>query len=49
MDLGDLNVVASVGAYRLWANTIINATADNMTVGAIYDGVWLVLGEPGQH
>ena len=32
MDLGDLNVVASVGAYRLWANTIINATADNMTL-----------------
>ena len=31
-DLGDLNVVASVGAYRLWANTIINSAADNMTM-----------------
>ena len=31
-DLGDLNVVASVGAYRLWANTIINSAADNMTL-----------------
>ena len=31
-DLADLNVVASVGAYRLWADTVINATADNMTL-----------------
>ena len=32
MDLGDLNVIASVGAYRLWANTVINSAADNMTL-----------------
>ena len=32
--LGDLNVVASVGAWRLWENTIINAVADNMTLAA---------------
>lgn len=34
LGLGDLNVVASVGAWRLWENTIINATADNMTLAA---------------
>ena len=34
MGLNDLNVVASVGAWRLWENTIINSTADNMTLGA---------------
>ena len=32
--LGDLNVVAAVGAWRLWEDTIINATADNMTLAA---------------
>ena len=32
--LGDLNVVASVGAWRLWENTIINAGIDNMTLAA---------------
>ena len=32
--LGDLNVVAAVGAWRLWESTVINATADNMTLGA---------------
>ena len=31
-DLGDLNIVASVGAYRLWAHTVINSAADNMTL-----------------
>ena len=34
MGLGDLRVVASVGAWRLWENTIINSTADNMTLAA---------------
>ena len=34
MALNDLNIVASIGAYRLWENTIINSTADNMTLGA---------------
>ena len=34
MGLSDLNVVASVGAWRLWENTVINSTADNMTLGA---------------
>ena len=32
--LGDLNVVAAVGGWRLWEDTIINATADNMTLAA---------------
>ena len=30
--LADLNVVASVGAYRLWLQTVINSAADNMTL-----------------
>ena len=34
MGLNDLKVVAAVGAWRLWENTIINATADNMTLAA---------------
>ena len=32
--LGDLNVVAAVGAWRLWENTVINAAAENMTTAA---------------
>ena len=34
MTLADLKVVAAVGAWRLWEDTIINATADNMTLAA---------------
>lgn len=30
--LGDLRVVSSVGAWRLWESTIINSTADNQTL-----------------
>ena len=30
--LGDLNVVAAVGAWRLWENTIINSAAENQTL-----------------
>ena len=32
MTLDNLNVVAAVGAWRLWEDTIINSTADNMTL-----------------
>ena len=32
--LGDLKVVSAVGAWRLWEDTIINATADNLTLAA---------------
>lgn len=32
--LGDLNVVAAIGAYRLWEGTIFNMGADSMTIGA---------------
>ena len=32
--LGDLNVVAAIGAWRLWESTIINSAADNMTLAA---------------
>ena len=34
MTLADLKVVAAVGAWRLWEDTIINSTADNMTLAA---------------
>lgn len=30
--LGDLRVVAAIGAWRLWENTIANAAAENQTV-----------------
>ena len=43
-DLADLNVVASVGAWRLWQGTIINATADNMTLAAFMRGAGLSWG-----
>ena len=33
-DLDELNVVAAVGAWRLWTDTIANAAAENETVGA---------------
>ena len=31
---GDLRIVTAIGAWRLWENTIINSTADNMTLAA---------------
>ena len=34
MTLADLKVIAAVGAWRLWEDTIINSTADNMTLAA---------------
>ena len=34
MGLGDLRVVAAIGAWRLWESTIINSAADNMTLAA---------------
>ena len=46
--LSDLNVVAAVGAWRLWEDTIINATADNMTLGAFLRSAglsWTARGE----
>ena len=48
MGLSDLNVVASVGAGRLWENTIINSTADNMTLAAFLRMAglsWMARGE----
>ena len=32
--LADLNIVSSVGSYRLWEKTVINSAADNMTMAA---------------
>ncbi len=32
--VGDLNVVAAIGAYRLWEQTIVNAAAENQTLAA---------------
>ena len=46
--LGDLNVVAAVGGWRLWEDTIINATADNMTLAAFLRNAglsWMARGE----
>ena len=46
--LGNLNVVASVGAWRLWESTIINATADNMTLASFLRTAglsWMARGE----
>ncbi|MCY4454592.1 MAG: hypothetical protein OXC01_21895 [Immundisolibacterales bacterium] len=34
MGFGDLMICTSVGAWRLWESTIINAAADNMTLAA---------------
>ena len=34
MGLGDLRVVAAVGAWRLWESTVINSAADNMTLAS---------------
>ena len=39
--LGDLRTVTSVGSWRLWQDTIINATADNMTLAAFLRGAGL--------
>lgn len=32
--LGDLNVVAAIGAWRLWEGTIVNAAAENQTLAS---------------
>ena len=48
MGLNDLNVVASVGGWRLWENTIINATADNMTLAAFLRAAGLSWGARGE-
>lgn len=32
--LGDLRVVAAIGAWRLWESTVINSSADNQTLAA---------------
>ena len=34
MGLGDLRVVAAIGAWRLWESTVINSAADNMTLAS---------------
>lgn len=41
MSLGDLRVVAAVGAWRLWESTVINSAADNMTLAAFLRGAGL--------
>lgn len=48
MGLGDLRVVSSVGCWRLWESTVINATADNMTLAAFLRTAglsWMARGE----
>ena len=46
--LSDLRTVTSVGAWRLWEDTIINSSADNMTLAAFLRGAglsWMARGE----
>ena len=46
--LSDLRVVTSVGAWRLWEDSIINSSADNMTLAAFLRGAglsWMSRGE----
>ena len=46
--LGDLLTVTSVGAWRLWEDTIFNSTADNMTLAAFLRGAglsWMARGQ----
>ena len=48
MGLGDLRVVASIGAYRLWENTIANSAAENQTLAAFLRAAglsWTARGE----
>ena len=48
MTFGDLMVCSSVGAWRLWENTIINSSADNMTLAAFLRAAglsWAARGE----
>ena len=45
--LGDLNVVATVGAYRLWASTIHNSATDNQTIAQFLMAAGLSYGVRG--
>ena len=48
--LGDLRIVSAVGAWRLWEETIINATAENQTLAAFLRTAglsWSARGEIG--
>ena len=48
MTFGDLMICSSVGAWRLWENTIINSAADNMTLAAFLRAAglsWAARGE----
>ena len=46
--LGDLRTVTSVGAWRLWEDTIINSAADNMTLASFLRGAGLSWMSRGQ-
>ena len=48
MGLGDLRVVAAIGAWRLWETTIINSGADNMTLAAFMRGAGLSWSSRGE-
>ena len=48
MTLENLNVVAAVGAWRLWEDTIINSTADNMTLAGFLRMAGLSWGARGE-
>ena len=46
--LGDLRVVAAIGAWRLWESTIVNSAAENQTIAAFLRAAglsWTARGE----
>ena len=48
MGMGDLRVVSTVGAWRLWESTVINSAADNMTLAAFLRQAGLTWTSRGQ-
>ncbi|MDD9980194.1 MAG: hypothetical protein OXU81_02370 [Gammaproteobacteria bacterium] len=48
MEFGDLRICSTVGAWRLWESTVINAAADNMTTAGFLRAAglaWMARGE----
>ena len=48
MTFGDLMICSSVGAWRLWENTIINASADNLTLASFLRAAGLMWAARGE-
>ena len=47
INFGDLKVVAATGAWQLWATTIINSAADNMTLQAFLNKAGVMYDQRG--